>query len=1135
METISLNDSNGSISNINNHHRLHSNMGDCIIDREDLIDMANIKMKGDIDSLEYRIERTKKSIDIIRDSLLSSKSVEEQSKIKNQIVSYNHILNDLESKLSLIKGTDITNNNKIERKDSKKKLIEISITTDDQSNNNIDNNKNDCSISNDTYDNKNGTQVSNFQVLDSVSSPSQLISGSFSSSSSSSPPPRTSSNDHLYSNIEVYNINNNTNSNGNNNNNNNSSDNTNNNNNDNSNRNDEDKQDGQFSIVNKQGLEKLLSSSISSSASSSSSSFSSSSTVSSVYQYSYPKSFTPYIPSDNNLEERIDALQIIKLIHFEYSRHSKDKTSILDNLMYNINLNPQPSFKQASSQNLDQKSLNSNLSTPDIVFNNNLLRNQKKLQSLSGDLNKPPKSPEETYLCSPLDEEELSNYYSHSFVAPKVSKSTSNRHHSSQNSHEKNTPKVVVFEKSEPGTFVFKKEKVPKLKDSNVNHLFNSSYSSGLNSITGSTKNNSNRNSCIGFNPYPNNFNTVNGNNDDVDHYYDSFHNTELLDEDVLVYDDLADDTMNDDDTVSGYTQDSSTTNFKISPIVSPNNNNNNTDNPNQLQQPTITVNQQPSIPILQTNHSTHELGVQNLGARGHNRKQHLRSLSHGVIKTPFTDNKLKTLQIFVPTEPYTCKLEITIEENVTVERLISEVIDLCIKEKRKIQYYKKLKLQSENNKSPTSTSNNGLLNSNNSNNSNNINSSNNSNATTNNNNNNVNKNIISPPSSSIVSSSSTSPVTISNNSSHNSGSATSSINSSTNSASSNQTPTPSIKEFESLTFPFLIYTNHRDYMLRKSDENGDVDFCTPPIIRTTEIKKLTNDCFSLVIHPKAIRDLSNHPQIFRVYIEQSQKTSQTSNGKPAEKPNNGVKNSVAVIYKSTSTLQSIKSSICKKEKLELNLCVFMTMNNEVIQNEKITLIELNLPGVKLVYDQHKPQVHKSVSFVSEVGNAPRPITKLLGPIFFFTPDNVCEIKQYVISKINKFGVKKDRYMEINKDKIVYSPIDVMSTLPPPSMVPQNINTMNNTLQPQNTLLQSLQPQTTPQKNNKFFKSFSSKEIKTPFQMIGDITGVGTVINKPSSFYLKCNGKTHEYYSSDSDEIVAKIQFIIRSKKEKLI
>jgi hypothetical protein len=56
---------------------------------------------------------------------------------------------------------------------------------------------------------------------------------------------------------------------------------------------------------------------------------------------------------------------------------------------------------------------------------------------------------------------------------------------------------------------------------------------------------------------------------------------------------------------------------------------------------------------------------------------------------------------------------------------------------------------------------------------------------------------------------------------------------------------------------------------------------------------------------------------------------------------------------------------------------------------------------------------------IKEEGDATRQVTKLLGAIFFFTPATASKYQEYPVMKSNKFGVKQDRILGIDANRIV--------------------------------------------------------------------------------------------------------------------
>lgn len=58
------------------------------------------------------------------------------------------------------------------------------------------------------------------------------------------------------------------------------------------------------------------------------------------------------------------------------------------------------------------------------------------------------------------------------------------------------------------------------------------------------------------------------------------------------------------------------------------------------------------------------------------------------------------------------------------------------------------------------------------------------------------------------------------------------------------------------------------------------------------------------------------------------------------------------------------------------------------------------------------------MSVVVEEGDATKNVSKILGPIFFFTPLTAKKYQVYLVFKMNKFGVKQARQMGIDGERI---------------------------------------------------------------------------------------------------------------------
>ncbi|GAM24152.1 hypothetical protein SAMD00019534_073270 [Acytostelium subglobosum LB1] len=442
-------------------------------------------------------------------------------------------------------------------------------------------------------------------------------------------------------------------------------------------------------------------------------------------------------------------------------------------------------------------------------------------------------------------------------------------------------------------------------------------------------------------------------------------------------------------------------------------------------------------------------------------------SMSGHYNSLPWVGAKQIQLCVFVPTQPQSM-VELAVDEDATVDKVVTDVLELCHREKRKILSYS-TEMLSPVSPAPVSFSSGGGSSGGNS----------RSGPHCNNNNNNV--------------ATTATPVMT---------------------PSAETVPqSPSLNNDNELSFGFLTVLNAKYYSLRQCNDYGEIDNDIATLDRTTEMRKIKCSTFALTQNLNYTNiDQSMPPTIFRVHIVASGPLTHIGEKKtPNSKP--GGKDSIAVPYNPKASLTSIKSLVCRKEKVSEDLCVFMLMNNEIVNDESITLEELGVGDIKLIHNQVKSSIPKSASVVAESGNAPRAITKLLGPMFFFTPDTAGEFKQYHVVKVNKFGISTNRIMGIDQDRIIHSIVSE-----PSGNGGQSGN--SSSLTPKKTLRR---------------RTFSSSRLKTPIQPMKDIIQVGTNSNKPNSFYIKFkDGKMSEFYSHDSEEIVAKIQFIIKENRNKI-
>ncbi|EFA84794.1 hypothetical protein PPL_01787 [Heterostelium album PN500] len=365
----------------------------------------------------------------------------------------------------------------------------------------------------------------------------------------------------------------------------------------------------------------------------------------------------------------------------------------------------------------------------------------------------------------------------------------------------------------------------------------------------------------------------------------------------------------------------------------------------------------------------------------------HRRAQSVGVFSGyPWFGGRLIQIIVFLPTQPQSM-VDLSIDDDSTVEKVIIDILELCQREKKKLDH-----------------------NSNNNNNNNN----NSNNTTHSNNNNNNNQQQQQQQQQQQHQECTNSKLDDSFSSNQSNGVDNQSNNNSNGNGSSSG---------GDVSFSFLsVTTNPKAYYLRVCHYDGTVDNDYGVLERSSEMKKIKAETYVLLQNTNWTKEQLSPPPIFRVHIVPSAPLSHNERRLSSPQNNtNGVKDSIAVPYNPTATLSSIKTLICKKEKFSEDLCVFMLMNNEVVNNESITLEELAMGDIKLIHNRVKSSIPKSVSFIADSGNAPRAITKLLGPMFFFTPDTAGEFKQYQVIKVNKFGISLERLMGIDQDRIIHS------------------------------------------------------------------------------------------------------------------
>jgi len=196
-------------------------------------------------------------------------------------------------------------------------------------------------------------------------------------------------------------------------------------------------------------------------------------------------------------------------------------------------------------------------------------------------------------------------------------------------------------------------------------------------------------------------------------------------------------------------------------------------------------------------------------------------------------------------------------------------------------------------------------------------------------------------------------------------------------------------------------------------------------------------------------------------------------------------------------TLHEILESVCKKRGLsiddyKLEYCDPPPSGKTGPLGLEQTLGEVGVS--KLQMEIKKGRHVKRLSFGTnkskgltgsdaEIGDAPKAITKRLGPMFFYTPQSACKYQEFTVIKQKQFQ-KQERVLGIDDKKITNS------------------------------------------------KSKANDKTKRPERAVMDVTKVWVNPSKANQFFIEFKDKTYKYESSQTDEIVAKITYLLQMKDQ---
>eukprot|EP01114_Cavostelium_apophysatum_P009724 TRINITY_DN2296_c0_g1_i2.p1 TRINITY_DN2296_c0_g1~~TRINITY_DN2296_c0_g1_i2.p1 ORF type:complete len:440 (+),score=103.95 TRINITY_DN2296_c0_g1_i2:283-1602(+) len=293
------------------------------------------------------------------------------------------------------------------------------------------------------------------------------------------------------------------------------------------------------------------------------------------------------------------------------------------------------------------------------------------------------------------------------------------------------------------------------------------------------------------------------------------------------------------------------------------------------------------------------------------------------------------------------------------------------------------------------------------------------------------------------------------------------------------------------------INSNPKAYVTRFAEDDGVPDEDMPALGRTQEIggfKGCTSFALCIDTSFKTLRANSSRSTralevapvpLFKVFL-----------------PNE--EGFVSVTLHVETTLKQVLEAVCKKRALSPDSYGFEFYDPPPKGSASLalhqTLGELGLTRLRLVEksksakeksDIRRMRKSASIGAAKDLelgGDAPKPITKRLGPMYL-TPQTAAAYQEFAVIKFNKFGIKQDRTMGIDDKYIVNSIPDAKVS-----------------------------------KNN--------DKVKRPQRPTSEIQKVWMNSNKPSEFYIKYRDQTYRYESKDSEEIVAKLGYLLKVRDE---
>eukprot|EP01118_Nematostelium_gracile_P009362 TRINITY_DN3146_c0_g1_i1.p1 TRINITY_DN3146_c0_g1~~TRINITY_DN3146_c0_g1_i1.p1 ORF type:complete len:146 (+),score=28.52 TRINITY_DN3146_c0_g1_i1:40-438(+) len=119
------------------------------------------------------------------------------------------------------------------------------------------------------------------------------------------------------------------------------------------------------------------------------------------------------------------------------------------------------------------------------------------------------------------------------------------------------------------------------------------------------------------------------------------------------------------------------------------------------------------------------------------------------------------------------------------------------------------------------------------------------------------------------------------------------------------------------------------------------------------------------------------------------------------------------------------------------------------------------------------------------MGDAPKEVTKRLGPIFYYTDTTAVKFQTFQVTKVNKFGKSQERTMGIDDKRITNSSVEK------PTKVKVD-------------------------------------KVKVPERPLSDVTKVWINPAKTQQFFIQFKDKVAKFESDKTDEIVAKLSYLLK-------